>query len=125
MKGRRLESRTTRKKVFKPAHEEPGPFFLDYILLPYGEFYDKTKDMVSAKRGDTLRFFNGPEYEIDSVSLIPQDKQCDILCRMRYNVAFSKVFEIWRRYALLEGYGKDILSTEVCIFMVYKRRYGV
>lgn len=121
MKARRWMAGGTRKKVFKPAHDEPGPFYLDYILLPYGEFYDKTKRFVTAKKGDILRFHNGPQYEIDSVSLIPQDKQCDILCRMRYNMAFDKVFEIWRRYALMEGYGKQILSTEECIFIVFKK----
>lgn len=114
--------RTMSKKIFKPLHEEPGPLFLDYILLPYGMFYDKTKDFVKAKRGDTLRFFNGPDYEIVSVSLIPQDRVCDSLCRMRYGIPWHKAFERWQKYARLEGNGKDILSTKECLLVVYNAK---
>jgi len=103
-------------------HEEPGEFYLDYILLPYGEYYSKTKDFLDAKTGDTLRFFNGPEYEIESVTLIPQDKMCDLLCRMRYGISWKVAFEKWRSYAILEGNGKRVLSTKECLFVVYGKK---
>lgn len=109
------------KRVFKPAHEEPGDFSLDYILLPYGEFYEKTKGILEASRGDILRFFNGPEYEIEFVRLIPQDETCDFLCRMRYGIPWVAALKRWASYASLEGNGKDILSRSECILVVYDK----
>lgn len=119
-RGKRLESRTTRRRTFKPPHKDPGPFRLGYILLPYGQFYDTTKDIAAGKKGDTLRFFNGPEYQISSVMLIRQDKLCDFLCRMRYGISIMVAFEKWKSNAILEGYGKDILSKEECILVIYE-----
>lgn len=119
--GEKLESRKTRRVTFKPNHSEPGAFHLDYILLPFGTFYDKTNKIAEAKKGDKIRFFNGPEYLIDNVSLIKQDKFCDILCRMRYGIPWQNAFAKWQSYARMEGYGKDILSTEECILVVYEK----
>lgn len=96
--------------------------YLDYILLPYGVFYEKTKNFLDARKGDILRFFNGPEYEIHSVSLIPQDRVCDILCRMRYGISWEVAFSKWLRYARMEGHGKDILSTRECLLVVYDKK---
>lgn len=110
-----------KRNIFKPSHAEPGRFKLDYILLPYGEFYDKTKKLLSAKKGDILRFFNGPDYQIDSVALIPQDRMCDLLCRMRYGISWQVAFSKWVSYALLEGNGRDILSTKECIIVFYDK----
>lgn len=109
-------------KIFKPAHEEPGNFRLNYILLPYGEFYQKTKEFLDAKAGDTLRFYNGPDVRIESVMLISCDKTCDFLCRMRYGITWDKAFAKWLSYARLEGHGKDILSRAKCILVVYENK---
>lgn len=110
-----------RKRIFRPAHEEPGRFWLDYILLPYGEFYAKTSGFLKAKSGDTLRFFNGPDVEIESVSLINADSVCDFLCKMRYGITWDVAFKRWLSYARLEGNGKDILSRDKCMLVIYKR----
>lgn len=109
-----------RKKIFKPAHEEPGRMWLNYILLPYGEYYDKTKVFLDAKEGDIIRFFNGGEFRIKSVMLIACDKTCDFLCKMRYGITWDKAFARWLSYARLEGNGKDILSKTKCILVVYE-----
>jgi hypothetical protein len=109
-------------KIFKPAHEEPGNFRLNYILLPYGEFYQKTKEFLEASAGDTLRFYNGPDVRIESVMLIACDKTCDFLCRMRYGITWDKAFAKWLSYARLEGHGKDILSRAKCILVVYENK---
>ena len=37
-----------KKKIFRPEHTEPGPFRLNYILLPYGEFYKKSQDILNS-----------------------------------------------------------------------------
>lgn len=106
-------------RVFKPAHAEPGSFNLNYILLPYGEFYQKTRVFLEAKRGDILRFFNGPDYTIDSVVLISEPKLCDVLCRMRYDISWAVAYDKWLSYARLEGHGKDILCYDKCICIFY------
>ena len=111
----------SRGKVFKPAHAEPSEMRLDYVLLPYGEFYDKTKVFLDAKRGDTLRLYNGGEYAIDSVHLISDLKLCEALSRMRYGVAWYVAFRTWLSYAKLEGHGKDVLDPGKCIMVVFKR----
>lgn len=110
-----------KQRVFKPDHQEPRGFFLDYILLPYGEYYEKTRDIKDAKKGDVIRFFNGPEYKVFHATLIRQDKFCDILCRMRYGIPWKNALEVWRRYAVLEGHGKDVISDEECILVVYDK----
>lgn len=109
-------------RVFKPAHEEPGKMWLNYILLPYGEFYKKTNVFLEAKPGDTMRFFNGPDVQIESVMLIACDKTCDFLCKMRYGITWDKAFSKWLSYARMEGNGKDILSRTKCILVVYENK---
>lgn len=109
-------------KVFKPAHDEPGKMWLNYILLPYGRFYEKTRSFLDAKSGDTMRFYNGPEVSIESVFLIACDKTCDFLCKMRYGISWDIAFKRWQSYAQLEGHGKDILSREKCILVVYENK---
>lgn len=108
-------------RIFKPAHEEPGPMLLNYILLPYGEYYEKTRCLLDAKPGDTLRFFNGPDVAIESVFLIACDKTCDFLCKMRYGITWDKAFARWLSYARLEGHSRDILSKKKCILVVYAK----
>ena len=112
-------SQAVRKRIFKPAHELPGRFWLDYILLPYGEFYEKTKGILHAKAGDTLRFFNGPDVAIESARLIPCDATCDFLCKMRYGIDWNKALARWQSYVRLEGHAKDVLSSSQCILVVY------
>ena len=105
--------------MFKPAHEEPGRFLLDYIMLPYGEFYKKTKDLLDAKPGDILRFFNGPDCYIKGVGLMPVGRTCDLMCMMRYGITWDKALARWLRYARMEGHGKNIFSNEKCIIVFY------
>lgn len=112
-------SQERKKRTFKPAHELPGKFWLNYILLPYGEYYDKYKDFLKAEKGDILRFFNGPEVEIEKVMLIRCDEVCNFLCKMRYGITWDKAFQIWLRYARMEGNGSDILSRTKCLLVVY------
>lgn len=110
-------------RILKPAHEEPKDLHLGYILLPYGIYYEKTKVFLSAKAGDIMRFFNGPEVKIESVMLIPCDKMCNFLCKMLYGITWDKAFVRWLRYARMEGHSKDILSTKKCILVAYERTF--
>lgn len=108
-----------KKKIFRPEHMEPGPFRLNYILLPYGEYYKKSQDVLDAKRGDILRIYDGGDYEIDSVFKITDSKMCDMLCRMRYGIPWCVAYKTWLTYARAEGYGKDALSENWCVMVVY------
>lgn len=78
----------------------------------------KTRDILSAKKGDILRFFNGGEYPIDSVHLIAQDRVCDVLCRMRYGMSIIAVLRKWRDNARIEGNGPSVISDKQCIMVV-------
>ena len=110
---------TEKNKILEVAHSEPGPLWLDYILLPYGIYYNKTSPFLQAKNGDPMRFYNGPLVKIKCVRLIPQDELCELLCRMRYGLSFEKVLKKWQSYARLEGHSSDVLSKKECIFVLY------
>ena len=105
---------------FSAPHEQPRVFKLEYILLPYGAFYEKTTEIAKAKNGDILRFFNGPEVKIHAVRKIKQDALCDLLCYMRYGVSWRVAFSKWQKYALMEGYGHNALSKQECLIVFYE-----
>ena len=108
-----------RKTIYKPAHEEPGEFFLNYILLPYGAFYKKTLGFLDAKPGDTVRFYKGREFEITKAILIEDPELADVLCRMRYGVNFVVALRHWGDYAVMEGHNREVLSSSKCIMLAY------
>lgn len=106
-------------KILKPAHAEPSDFWLDYILLPYGQYYKPTLGFKDAKKGDILRFHNGKDYYIERVFLIQQDHMCDILSRMRYGIPWKEAFRRWQSNAVLEGNDRNVLSQDLCFWVVY------
>lgn len=108
--------------MLKPSHSEPKEWFYGYILLPYGEYYAKTKPFASAKKGDTLRFFNGGDFVIENVCLIKQDQVCDLLCKIRYGIPWASALKRWQYYAQLDGNGRDVISKELCYLVVYGKK---
>lgn len=108
-------------RVFKSNHSEPGALWLDYILLPYGEFYEPTKGILDAKKGDILRFFNGDDVPIENVVMMDMNRVFDVLCRMRYGIGSTAVLRKWRDNARIQGHGRDIISTEKCILVMLDR----
>lgn len=92
---------------------------MDYILLPFGDFYEKTRCYLDAKTGDKMQFMDGEEVTIDSVMVVEGERMCDVLCRIRYGVKFKVAFSRWMRYARIEGHGKDILVPNKCIMVLY------
>ena len=113
-----------RSRIFKPAHAEPGEFWLDYILLPYGDFYAPTREIAKAGKGDILRFHNGRSFVIERVLKIPQDETCDMLCRLRYGVPWKVAYQRWQSNAVLEGHDKSVLSSEFCLWVLYGSVYN-
>ena len=116
----KLEQKKRKNLVFKPSHELPGDLKSDYIILPYGEFYQKSSKMMQAKRGDTIRFFNGPERKIVGVFRVTQPDVCDALCRVRYGISWQVALAKWQRYAEMEGNGKGIISPNECLMVVFE-----
>lgn len=110
-----------KRTIYKPAHEEPGDFNLDFILLPYGTYYEKTACFLRARPGDTLRFFNGPDRPISRVCLISDPALCECMCRMRYGVSWDAAFRKWLSYAMMEGNGRNILIKNKCIAVFYEK----
>ena len=108
-----------KSKIYAPNHAFPQDLFYDFILLPYGLYYAKTSSFLNAKKGDTLRFFNGPERRIENVSLLQDAKTIDLLCRIRYGIPWESAFQRWLSYAILEGNGKDIIVKDKCIIILY------
>ena len=109
----------SQNKIYRVAHEEPNDFRWDYILLPYGQYYEKTAAILSARPGDTLRFFEGRDAEIKGVRLIEDEELCGILSRTRYGLPWPVVFDQWRRDAILEGHSGDVLLPHKCIFVAF------
>lgn len=109
----------SQNKIYKVYHEEPNEFRWDYILLPYGEFYEKTACILKALPGDTLRFHAGRDAEIKSVLMIDGEVACNSLCRMRYGIPWAAAFDRWSRYARIEGHGKDVLVKDKCIMVMF------
>ena len=120
-RGRNYELRNSQKKTFKPEHDTPGEPWFDYILLPYGMFYTKTNIYLEAKKGDLMIFSDGVQVNIDSVTLIEGERVCDVLCRIRYGVQFKVALHRWQKYARMEGNGRDILSPDKCLMVVYAK----
>lgn len=106
-------------RILRPAHSEPGGYWLGYILHPYGEFYKPSVDLLDARRGDILRFHKGGDYPIERVLKIPQDDVCDMLCRLRYGIPWAVAFRKWESNAVLEGHSRGVLSREFCLWVLY------
>lgn len=109
------------KKTFKINHTEPGEFRLGYILLPVGYSYNAA--IAQAKKGDTLRLFDGGEYPILVVRKMKmKDPNTDILCRMRYGITLKGALMRWKNNARLEGHGSQVVSEDECLWIIYADR---
>lgn len=106
------------KKTFKIPHTEPGVMHLDYVLVPIG--YSYNAELAKAKKGDTLRLFDGGEYPIVAVRKLKLAKaETDLLCRMRYGISIKGALTRWKMNAKMEGHGERAISYEECLWIVY------
>ena len=107
------------RRILRPNHAEPGPLKLGFFLLPYGDYYDKTKVFLKAKRGDKIRFFQGPDVRFDFAYVVSGKAMCEALARIRYGHPWKACYKRWQRYARMEGCGRDILLDDKCILVAY------
>ena len=107
-------------KILRPAHAEPRGFWLEYILFPYGDFYEPSQSMLKAAKGDILRFHDGSEHVIERVIKIRQDEICDMLCRIRYGIPWNIAFRKWQSNVVLEGHDRNVLNKDYCLWVIYE-----
>lgn len=116
----KFEKEPKKAKIFKAQHSEPGDFQLDYILLPIGYVYNK--EWLDAKRGDSIRLFNGGTYKIFSVRKISMVAgAADILSRIRYGITIKGCLARWQQNAKLEGHSPDAVSERECLWVIYEK----
>lgn len=109
---------SAKTKILRAKHSEPGDFRLNYILLPLGFSYNS--EFLTAKKGDTLRIFDGGDYPIFSVRTVKiHSAAADILSRMRYGVTIKRVLQIWQSNARLEGHSSKVISEDECLWVIY------
>ena len=113
-----FEEAKRRSKTFKAKHAEPGSFKKDYILLPVG--YSYNSEWISAKKGDSLKLWEGGVHTIYAVRPLKLNKpEADILSRMRYGIPIKRCLEVWKSNARLEGHSSSAVSTEECLWIIY------
>lgn len=116
----KFETEPKKNRVFKAQHSENGGFVLDYILLPIGYVYNK--EWLEAKRGDSIRLFNGGTYKIYAVRKIALARgAADILSRMRYGISIKGCLARWKQNARLEGHAASAVSERECLWVIYEK----
>jgi hypothetical protein len=115
-----LEKISRVPKVFRTNHAQVGGFSMDYMLLPIGFRYND--EWLKAKAGDKLYLTTGGEHIIRYVRKLPMKSTfTDILCRVRYGMTLAGVLQRWQLNASLEGHGKQCISTDECLWVVYEK----
>ena len=115
-----FETTSRLQKTFKTNHAEPGDFHLDYILLPIGYAYNA--EWGRAKKGDYVKLWDGGRYKIFSVRKLQLNKPiADILSRMRYGITIKRALQKWQMNALMEGNGKNAVSKDECLWVIFER----
>lgn len=111
---------TRQKKKFEIIGSEPGAFKMNYILHPIG--YSYNRDVLEAKKGDTISFSDGNSYKVFAVRRIRLTSAlADILAQMRYGVTIKKMLQIWQQDAMMLGHGRSVVSLDECIFITYNK----
>lgn len=118
----RFEKEYHPRRKFKPQHQTPKDFHLDYIILPYGENYNT--EWKKARKGDLVYFVDGGMGEIVSVRKIRADlPEADLLSWIRYGISIKRCMQIWNDIAVLEGNGRNAVSSMYCYWIVYNKNY--
>lgn len=106
-------------KIYEVQHLEPRGTWLNFIILPYGEYYKQTREIAKAKKGDILRFFQGKDYTIERVMKIRQDDFCDMLSRIAYGIPWKLALKKWQSYAVLTGSDRGVINSDYCLWVIY------
>lgn len=118
----RFEKEYRPRRKYKPQHQTPKDFHLDYILLPSGANYNTQWE--KAKGGDMVYFVDGGSGEVVSVRKIRVDQaETDLLSWIRYGISIKRCLQIWSDIAVLEGNGRNAISDMYCYWVVFNKNY--
>lgn len=108
----------TQKKI-RIAHAEPDDIRLGFILLPVG--YSYNTQIAEAKKDDILRFVDGNDHKIFSVTRLKTGSAvAKQLCLIRYGITLEGALMRWRNNAKLEGHGTNVVSNDECLLVTYE-----
>ena len=107
-----------KSKYHKVFHDTPGDFHADYILLPLG--YSYNREFLSVSEGGLLKFGDGKVYPLLRVDVLSiKNPATEGLCFARYGITLRKALQIWRTNAFAQGYGRNAVSDEECLIIIY------
>lgn len=113
--------KTGRRIKYKAFHDTPRDFFADYILLPLG--YSYNREFLSASEGELLKLGDGNIFPILRVGILSlKNPATEGLCFARYGITLKLAQKLWTMNAFAQGYGKDALSDEECLIIVYGKK---
>lgn len=104
--------------IFKVNHSAPGRVYADFILLPLG--MKMNRELLKYKKGDRMKMLDGSVYYILRTGVLRIDNPIVAgLCYLRYGITLKKMMLHWRDSAIAYGYGKNAVSDEECLLIVY------
>ena len=107
-----------KKKYYKVFHDTPRDFHADYILLPLG--YSYNREFLSVSEGTLLKFGDGKVYNMLKSGILDlRNPATEGLCFARYGITLRKALQIWKTNAFAQGYGRNAVSDEECLIIVY------
>ena len=107
-----------KNKYYKVFHDTPRDFHADYILLPLG--YSYNREFLSVSEGTLLKFGDGKVYPLLRAGVLSmKNPATEGLCFARYGITLRKALQIWRTNAFAQGYGRNAVSKEECLIIIY------
>lgn len=113
-----INKKNTKRIKLKAFHDTPRDFHADYILLPLG--YSYNREFLEAMEGSLIKFGDGKIYPLlRAGALSLKNPATEGLCFARYGITLRKALQIWCANALAQGYGKNAVSDEECLIVIY------
>ena len=113
-----INKKTNRRISLKAFHDTPGDFHADYILLPLGYLYNR--EFLSAREGSYIKFGDRKVYPLLRAGVLSfKNPATEGLCFARYGITLKKALQIWRTNAFAQGYGRNAVSDEECLIIIY------
>ena len=115
-------NKTTAKRVkLKAFHDTPRDFHADYILLPLG--YSYNREFLNVSEGDLMRMGDGKVFPVLRTGILSlRNPATEGLCFARYGITLRSAQRVWKTNAFAQGYGKDALSDEECLIVIYGKK---
>lgn len=107
-------------KVVNVPHDVVGDGHLLYAIFPIGFRYNQ--DLQMLRRGDIIRFLDGSEHYVWSVSKLALNSAIvDYLCWMRYGFSIDRAIALWKDRLRLAKMDVGVMSEDRCLIVFYER----